>query len=576
MRQAIARAVTTLRQSIAGALGGVTRVLSPIWRRVSVRLEASTQRFRAQTVTLSMESGQVRAVVFKGAQVLGWRSASLESASLDKEGSASEAQPPREGKPAQDTPEEGSDDMPAPPPKSELSVMLEEIQQRRSRLVADLPLYIPLMRHMRLPGTSKAHLEEIIHAEVVNSIPFDPFEVDINWLRRRDSAGHEVIAAAVPKSKMDTQVQLFEEAGGTLKAVYSKEAALAFAVGVPDVIIVHLERAQTAVVLVRDRMPRVVHQMEFPEGITSAEDQAEAVASVVDRVEGFYQMVDPEEVTQTLPVVLTGQLATNSRLAEALPRVLQGPVLPFTPSLDCPDDFPSSEYAANLGLFLGDKAKGKTWRDSGPVLNILPERYRPRPFPFLAIGVFIGLFLLAGLAFSVAGPVAEAVQDADLRSAEKSDKEAGERGLRLDSNRLRSTARDLKAADIEIQALETQLLDMSGSMADLLVRLETVTSRALPEGVELVSLVPQDGNFLLTGIASDSGEVLEYAAGLRQYRLFTTQGFDKYQDETGEYSANLRNELAFANATVQQVSEEKKGGVSFAIMATIPVLEAEE
>ena len=560
-----------MRQAIAEALASVLRRIVPIWNKVIVGLEPATQRFRAQTVTLSVQSGQVRAVVLKGTSVLVWKSASLDGASLNGEGAAPEAEPPEEDISAEATPEEDSDVTPAPPPKSELSVLLEEIQQSRSRLVADLPLYIPLMRHMRLPGTSKSHLEEIIHAEVVGSIPFDPLEVDINWLLRRDSAGHEVIAAAVPKSQIDTQVQLFEDAGGSLKAVYSKEAALAFAVGVPDVIIVHLEPSQTAIVLVRDRMPRVVHQLEFPEGITTPEDQAEAVALAVDRVEGFYQTVDPEEVSQTLPVVLTGQLATDSRLADVLPQVLPDRVVPFEPSLDCPEEFPSSEYAANLGLFLGDRAKGKAWRDSGPVLNLLPERYRPRPFPVLAVGVFIGLFLLAGLAVQLWSPVAGAVDDADLRSSEIESKEEGERELRLDSNRLRFTARDVTEAQAQIQALETQLLDMSGSMVDLLIRLETVTSRALPEGVELVSLVPQDGNFLLTGTAADSRDVLEYAAGLRQYRLFTRQGFDKFQDETGEYSANLRNELAFVNATVQQVSEEKTGGVTFAIMATIPV-----
>ena len=375
---------------------------------------------------------------------------------------------------------------------------------------------------------------------------------------------------------MDTQVKLFQGAGGSLKAVYSKEAALAFAVGVPDAIIVHLEPAQAAIVLVRDCMPKVVHQLKFPEGIIAAEDQAEAVALAVDRVEGYYQTVHPEEGGQTLPAVLTGQLGTDSRLADALSQALPGPVLPFTPSVDCPEGFPSREYAANLGLFLGDKDRGKAWRDSGAVLNLLPERYLPRPFPVMAVAVFIGLFLFAGLAFNLAGPVAGAVQDADLRSSEKEDKERGERRLRLDSNSLISTAGDVAEAEGQIQALEAQLLVLRGSMADLMSRLETLISRALPENVQLLSLIPQDENFVLSGTAASSRDVLEYAASLRQYRLFTRQDFDKYEDETGEYSANLSNELAFADAMVQQVTEESTGGFSFTILATVPAPQTQE
>ena len=574
--RAIAAAIDGLRPKISAALPSVGQRLSGILHREIPALETATQRFRTKTLTLSVESGQIRAVVLQGSKVLVWKSASMDNDLPGEEGAAPEAELLEEGAPVEATPVGDSDATPAPPPASELRVLLEEFRSPRGRLVADLPLYIPLMRHLRLPGSGKEHLKEIIHAEVVGSIPFDPLEVDISWLLRRDTDGHEVIAAAVPIGQMDTQVQLFEDAGASLKEVYSKEAALAFAVGVPDAIIVNLEPAQTAIVLVRDCTPRVVHQLEFPEGIITPEDQAEAVALAVDRVAGFFQTVDPEEGDQTLPVVLTGQLATDSRLAEALPQVLPGPVLPFAPPLDCPEGFPSREYAANLGLFLGDKARGKAWRDSGPVLNLLPERHRPRPFPVLAVVVFIGLFLLAGLGYSLWGPVAGAVQDADLRSDEKEAKETGEHDLRLDSLRLTFTARDVVEAEGQKQALETQLLDLRGSMADLMTRLETLTNRAIPEGVHLLSMVPRDNDFILTGTAPSSRDVLEFAASLRQYRLFTRQDFDKNEDETGEYSANLRNELAFSDAAVRQVSEEELGGVNFTILATVQMPHTEE
>ena len=75
----------------------------------------------------------------------------------------------------------------------------------------------------------------------------------------------------------------------------------------------------------------------------------------------------------------------------------------------------------------------------------------------------------------------------------------------------------------------------------------------------------------MAGTASNSRDVLEYTARLRQYRLFTRQQLDNYQDETGEYSSNLRNELAFTDATVQEVTEDETGGVSFIILAKVSV-----
>ena len=534
--RAIAAAITNLRLAMTEALGSVGRGIVLIWHGVIGGLVKATQRFRAKTLTLSVESGQVRAVVMQGSRVLVWKSVSMDNSPTNGERAAPDVELAEGGVSGEATTAEDSDAMPAHPPRSELRALLEEIRRPRSRLVADLPLYIPLMRHLRLPKTGRRRLAEIINAEVVGSIPFDPHEVDISWRLRRDSAGHEIVAAAVPKSQMDTQAQLFKDAGASLKAVYSKEAALAFAIGVPDAIVVHLEPAQTAVVLVRDSMPRVVHQLEFPEGVSTPEDQAEAVALAVDRVAGYYQTVDPEADSQTLPVVLTGQLATDSRLAEVLPNVLPGPVLPLAPSLDCPEGFPSGEYAANLGLFLGDKARGKAWLDSGPVLNLLPQRYLPRPFPVLAVAVFIGLFLVAGLGANIAGPVSGAVQDADLRSSEKENKAAGERELRINSISLTSTAGYVAEAEIQIQSLETQLVGLRVRMADLLIRLETLTNRGLPEGVELKSMVSREEEFVVAGTADNSRDVLDYAARLRQYRLFTRQGFDRYEDETGEYS----------------------------------------
>ena len=104
----------------------------------------------------------------------------------------------------------------------------------------------------------------MIVSEVLETIPFEREEVDISWQLRQDSEGQEVFAIAVPKGHLDSHVQLVREADLSPSAAYVKGAALTFAVGIQDVIVVHIEQERVATVLVRQCTPRVVHQQEFP------------------------------------------------------------------------------------------------------------------------------------------------------------------------------------------------------------------------------------------------------------------------------------------------------------------------
>ncbi len=82
---------------------------------------------------------------------------------------------------------------------------------------------------------------------------------------------------------------MVKEADFSPAAAYTKATALAFAIGVPDAIVVHLEQDRVATVLVHDSTPRVVHQQEFPWNTTNPQEQADSLAVAVDQVAGYYQ-----------------------------------------------------------------------------------------------------------------------------------------------------------------------------------------------------------------------------------------------------------------------------------------------
>ena len=66
--QAIAAAAIRLRVNKIPGLPSARRRLTEIWHRLAPALDALTQRLRSETLTLSVESGQIRAVIFHGSK----------------------------------------------------------------------------------------------------------------------------------------------------------------------------------------------------------------------------------------------------------------------------------------------------------------------------------------------------------------------------------------------------------------------------------------------------------------------------------------------------------------------------
>ena len=395
------RIAFVVRSGIRATVQGIGRVFHGLKRG----LDRMTFRLRATTLTLSVENGVVRVVAFKGRDVIAWTATSLDDPPDQEETGVPPVEMASEAAPGETSP---------------LGRLLKEMPKGRARLVTDMPMYAPLIRQLHLPKVSGRYRQQMILSEVLGTIPFEPKEVDVSWQLRQALEGEEAFAIAVPKGHVDSQVQIVKEANLSPSAAYTKATALAFAIGIPNAIVVHLEQDRVATVLVHESTPQVVHQQEFPWTTTNPQEQADALAAAVDQVAGYYQARSPGSESNPLPVVLTGHYPGGEQVLATLPQVLGRPVLPFAPTLDYPDDFPQDIYAANLGLFLADQARTKRWGESdgaiGPALDVLPQRHRPRPLPVVPIGVFVALFLLVGAAVVIAGPVNDKVSDADQLS----------------------------------------------------------------------------------------------------------------------------------------------------------------
>ena len=299
-----------------------------------------SQMFSRRKITISLDKDVIRVVVFRGRKVLAWGTAQMGDSDTDEEQDQEQDIVSRESEPAAER----------------LSALLRHLGVQRGRVVADLPLHAPLMRHLQLPKMRRRFRDDVVKSEVMETIPFSEEQVDLAWEARSNGQGHDVFAIAVSKSEMASQIRVLEDAGLRPRAAYAKATALAHAANITDGIMVHVGPFHAAFVLVHQSVPRVVHEVELGDKYSTPEEQAEVIAKTIKEVAGFAQTLDSAEQSQYLPVVLTGQVAKDGPLAQELQQALQIEMLTIAPPFVYPEHFPPSEYAANIGLALADEA----------------------------------------------------------------------------------------------------------------------------------------------------------------------------------------------------------------------------
>ncbi|MCH8279482.1 MAG: PilN domain-containing protein [Chloroflexi bacterium] len=526
---AIAWTYRTITRGIAQFIRTVVNAITNAGRRAAAAYGSFAQSMRGHTLTLSLDDGGARLVIFHGNQVVAWDQGRWDSPSDEAE---SEASPMARG-------------------AAHLRELLAELKIRRGRMVTDLPLYAPLVRQFQLPKVSGRYLEPMVVSEVLDTIPFAREEVDISWRSDKRREGQDILAVAVPRQRVDSQVRFAKDAGLPPKAAYSKASALALATGLSDVILVHLEPGETGLVLVAGGSPKVVHQLDLKQLDDEPSKWVDVLGRAVEQVAGYYQSLDSEADSEALPVVLTGQFSNNASLPATLSKVLNRPVLPFAPSMECPPDFPATEYASNLGLYLADQAKGassgKGEVPMGPCLNLLPERHLPQSLlPIKAFFTFVVLVLLTIPVFPAAGQVEAAVQDAEQLASELAVMEREVIQHRKAGSLERRTNERVERNTKQTADLNLRLDQLASEMEMTISRLVAITDTALPRDVQLESLAPEALGLGLSGGADSYAAVLQYAV-------------------------NLQDSSLFSNATVQHAKgssqEGIEGGLKFGILA---------
>ena len=269
----------------------------------------------------------------------------------------------------------------------------------------------------------------------------------------------------------------------------------------------------------------------MPEGSLSPPEQAEALSRAIEQMDGYDQMLGAREEGQVLPVVLTGQVPSDGLLEQELQAMLQREVLPPSPPVVVPEDFPIAQNATNVGLALLDLSRPKGLRQAPAISpNLLSERHVPRPLPVVPTAVFLVLALFAVAVFNMTPRVDDRVAEADAALEEMVTRQSEYEQFNRNLNPIRKLRNDARQVRQLTLALQTRLGDLGEelkALRPLIDRIETITGETKPASVDVSGVTPSGNNFRLRGTAPSLEDVKDYVDNIRDSGLFIDVSFEE-------------------------------------------------
>lgn len=286
--------------------------------------------FNRDSVTLNIEATEARLLILKAGCILRWDSIALPAGTLR---AGQVAQPAELGR--------------------AVSELFDRGKAARQSAVVGLSGQRSLVRILNLPPVDGKLFEETVRREARRELPLPIDELYLSWqaLDNGAAAHRRVFALGIPRETIDTCMTGLRAANVRPGVMDLKPLALARAVNLPDVLIADAEAASQDVVLVRDGVPIIVRSIGLPQPARPLSEQADALATEVQRTLDFYQSGMAAGRPPWSPVVcLTGLLGGEDVLRQRIGA--RWPLVQPAPSLPVPADLPVLLYLTNIGLAL--------------------------------------------------------------------------------------------------------------------------------------------------------------------------------------------------------------------------------
>jgi hypothetical protein len=477
------------------------------------------------TLTIHLEEREVRGLVLSGQRVLRWESRPIPPGVISS----------------------GYVEEPAAL-ATVLRDLLRDLASRSRRPLVSLGGIHPVVRVFSLPRLKRDMLMEAINGEMRRELPSPIDHYHIHWRPIESSRTHvRVYVLAVPANELESYMLAFRSARLRPRRINLEGMALASMLGREDGIIIGIKEDGYSIVAARSGIPAVMRDISYSQDDLSASERASDLGRELQFTLASFAS-DQEGVTAgaSLATYLVGTEGRDDGLTEYLSRELGLTATRLGLPVDHPPEFPTAEFAANVGLVVGNQGQGRRLFRAAAKLgfdfDLVPPEYQPRTVP-LAQGVLL-ILVVVGLV-SVINPLQEALrpnpEEVRLRS------EVAQYQSRIDATREQiRQARALEASRAEAEARARQLdIGLQEIAAERLVWPSVIQdARAAFPDVELLSFAENSDRLSISARAPSASQVVAFTSYLSDIGRFSSVNLQSLgSDGTAASDSRIRFDL---------------------------------
>ncbi|MDY6892908.1 MAG: pilus assembly protein PilM [Chloroflexota bacterium] len=248
-------------------------------------------------------------------------------------------------------------------PKGIASIMADTIQQNnlsKKSVVAAVPSTGSITQTLNLPNVKKRNMQEIVQREVKRAMPSTHDNDLIYWQQLPGDAiqkqRNQVYTLAVPRNTITSVVEACHTAGLSIIGIELKPFALTRAVNCTNGIIVHGDVDNIEIVIVDNGFPALFRSIPVRDITPNADAASEnLIRELPFTIDYFNRTYHDSQLTIDTAIYFSGELSLNPDIETQLAALTGREVIKSQTSLDCPPEFPQSQFLTTLGLMLRGK-----------------------------------------------------------------------------------------------------------------------------------------------------------------------------------------------------------------------------
>jgi type IV pilus assembly protein PilM len=380
------------------------------------------------------------------------------------------------------------------------------------KVVASVSGLHSIYRWVKIPKLPKPLIAEAAKRELLRVLPVSIDEIYLSWQSVSTPDAENILTfIGLPRNTVDALLDTLHEAGLECKVMDVKPLAMARIADDSDAIVVDVQPVCFDIAVMIDGIPDLIRSISFPDRNITEDEKINIVRDEIERTIGFYNSSHKERpITSDISTYVSGDYK------EALIGLLDYNIKPVPKMVSSPEGFVAGDYIVNIGLAL------KLIRVAASKLriniNTIPELYKPKPFPVIAVAswifIVIAVFILVVTIINTGNALQETAALQNKVNIAQTQVEA----VKGDAEELKELQETLQITETTLTNVNKPLESYAKQRKSVITGLSDVTSM-LPGYIVLNSITYQKPKeveeLLIAGYAPDKTTILSYLTDLK-------------------------------------------------------------